>query len=150
MKKYLFIPAVLLIIIFFFIILINIDANHIKPYILIDGKKFEVEIAKTDAQKEKGLAKYNKISNNFAMEFPFEKAGYYAIWMKDMKFSIDIIYINKNKIVQIFKNVPYPKSDNKSLTIYKPDVPADLVLEINGGLSQKYNFKKGDSVKIVY
>lgn len=150
MKKYLFIFTILLTIILIVITLVKINTNHAKPYILINGKSFEVEIAKTDAQKEKGLAKYKKISDNFAMEFPFEKIGYYSFWMKDMKFSIDIIYVNKNKIVQIFKNVPYPKSDNLPLVIYKSSVLADTVLEINGGLSQKYDFKKGDNIKIYH
>jgi uncharacterized membrane protein (UPF0127 family) len=149
-KKYLFILTILLILIFLVIILINKDKNYANPHIVINGKTFEVEIAKTEAQKQKGLAKYNKISDNFAMEFPFEKASFYAFWMKDMKFSIDIIYISKNKIVQIFKNVPSPKSSNQSLTIYKSSVVADTVLEINGNLSQKYNFNNGTSVKIEY
>lgn len=150
MKKYLFIFTILLTIILIIISINKINTNHVKPYIVIDGKSFKVEIATTDAQKEKGLAKYKKIPDDFAMEFPFEKAGLYSFWMKDMKFSIDIIYVNKNKIVQIFQNVPYPKSGNWPLVIYKSNVLADTVFEINGGLSQKYNFKKGDNIKIYH
>ena len=81
------------------------------------------------------------------MLFPFEKADYYSFWMKNMKFPIDIIYINKNHIVTIHQNIKPPKTKEESLPIYKPEDPSDTVLEINAGLSEKYKFKKGDTVK---
>ncbi len=124
--------------------------NNEKPYVVINGKYFNTEAVKTDKQKEVGLSKYNKIANNFGMLFPYQTEGYYAFWMKNMKFPIDIIYIRKNKISTIFKNVDFPKSQDEQLIKYTPNEPSDLVFEINAGLSSKYNFKRGDSVKIVY
>lgn len=121
-----------------------------KNYAVINGHSFDIEIAITDSQKSKGLAKYEKIPNDFGMLFLFGKAGYYSFWMKDMKFSIDIIYINDNKIVDIFKDVPNPKSEFDVPKTIKPSLPSNKVLEINAGLSDKYNFKKGDSIKINY
>lgn len=121
-----------------------------KPNVIVNNVVFKTEIAKTQAQKERGLAKYNNIDNNFTMIFPFEKIGIYTFWMKDMRFSIDIIYIRNNKIVQIFKNVPSPHSSRENLPLYKPSVASDTVMEINAGLSNKYNFKNGDKVTINY
>ena len=63
---------------------------------------------------------------------------------------IDIIFSRDDKIVTIYKNVDFPKNGNKNLKTYKPDVPSDMVFEVNAGISDKYNFKKGDSVKINY
>lgn len=114
----------------------------------IDNHYFKIEVAKTDQQKETGLAKYKKINNDFGMYFLFDSPDYYAFWMKNMKFPIDIIYIYKDRIVDIFTNVKNPKDDLEQLKIYKPKSIADSVLEINAGLSIKYNFKIGDSVKI--
>ncbi len=120
------------------------------PSATIDDYTFKIEVAKTDKEKETGLAKYNKISNDFGMLFPFGKEGYYSFWMKNMKFPIDIIFIRNGKIIKIFANVPPPKTDNSPLPIYRPDSLSDTVLEINAGLSQKYGFKEGDSVSINY
>lgn len=136
--------------IFLTLILSFVFSNKSTPTATIDNKIFILDVAKTDIQKGRGLSIYNSLPINKGMVFPFQKSDYYAFWMKDMKFPIDIIYINKNKIVDIFKNVPAPKSQSASLPIIKPKNLSDTVLEINAELSDKYNFKIGDLVKISY
>lgn len=106
---------------------------------------FSIDIAKTAKDKELGLSIKKNISDTYGMYFPFDRPDYYAFWMKQMKFPIDIIFIREGKIVTIFKNVPVPP-DTDNLPTYQPDEPANAVLEINAGLSQKYGFIKGDSV----
>lgn len=147
MKKIIFVLFALIIL---FILIINLPLNKNTPSVTINNKTFNVDVAKTDSEKEKGLAVYNSLALNKGMIFIYKNADYYAFWMKDMKFPIDIIYINKNIIVDIFKNVPIKKSENETLSIIKPKAKADTVLEINAGLSDKYNFKTGDFVKINY
>ncbi len=119
-----------------------------KPYVKVDGKEFFVDVAKTDKQKELGLDIYNQLPVRRGMLFPFTTPNYYTFWMKGMKFPIDIIYINNNKIVDIFENLPYPKTSSETPAIVRPSEVANYVLEINAGLSQKYNFKNGDLVQI--
>ena len=41
-----------------------------------------------------------------------------------------------------------PLSSEDPLVLYKPDEPADKVLEISAGLSSDYTIKKGDNVII--
>lgn len=117
------------------------------PTITIDNRSFELKVASSQKEKEIGLSETKSLPENQGMIFLFEKSGYYSFWMKDMKFSIDIIYINNDKIVTIFNNVAPPKGQNESLTVYALAEPSDRVLEIKAGLSKMYNFKKGDSVK---
>ena len=119
-----------------------------KPSVKIDSKTFYVYVASSDEQKAKGLAIFTTLPENEGMIFPFSSSDYYAFWMKDMRFPIDIIYIEKNKIVDIFPNVPQPNSSLDQLPIYKPDKKANYVLEINAGLAKKYKFKNGDLVRI--
>ena len=80
------------------------------------------------------------------MYFIFDKPDYHSFWMKDMRFPIDIIFINDGKIVTIYKNVPIPTSETQLPPIYRPTNPVDHVLEINAGLADKYSFQVGDSV----
>ena len=115
------------------------------PTVKINNRTFKLFVAKTDKDRQIGLSKYKKIDSTQGMVFPFSKASYYPFWMKEMKFSIDIIYIKDGKIVTIYKNVPTPK-DNSNPPVYNSTAPADTVLEVNAGLSQKYNFKEGDKV----
>ncbi len=140
--------VILFALIAFLILAINIPLNKNAPSLTINNKTFSIDVAKIDEQRAKGLSVYDKLPLEKGMIFVFDRKGHYAFWMKDMKFPIDIIYIRKNKIVDIFKNVAPPKSQNETLPIIRSSESADMVLEINAGLSEKYNFKINDFVKI--
>lgn len=130
------------------LILINFPVTTKDSFVEINGKTFYVDVAKTSDQKQKGLSIYKSLPENKGMIFIFSSEGYYPFWMKDMKFPIDIIYIKDDRIVDIFKNVSPPKNQNEELEIVKPQEKANKVLEINANLSDKYNLKKGDLIKI--
>ncbi len=130
------------------LLIINFSLNRKTPSVEINGKAFVVDVARSDLEKEKGLSIYNNVAENKGMIFIFKTPDYYPFWMKDMKFAIDIIYIRNGKITDIFQNVAFPKSPDEKLEIIRPKEMSDTVLEINAGLSSKYNFKKGDLVRI--
>jgi len=115
--------------------------------VIIKDKTIYVEIVKKKKDLIKGLSKRDKLEENHGMLFIFPKADYWSFWMKEMKFPLDIIWINNNRIVYLKKNVPLPFKE-KNITIYKPKRPAKYVLEVNAGLSDKYNWQIGDLVKI--
>lgn len=151
MKKVLIAFVVLLVV----IAGIVLTQNYFKTNILLQNQKnakalinnnsFELTVVRTPKEMEIGLSETDSLPQNKGMLFVFKNPDYYSFWMKNMKISIDIIYINKDKIVTIFSNVK-PPQPNESPIIYRPDEPSDKVLEINAGLSEKYNFKKGDNV----
>ena len=120
-----------------------------KSKVTINTHTFAVKTASSAAQQQQGLSGVKSMPQDQGMIFIFDQAAKYPFWMKEMKFPLDIIFIRDNKIVQIFQNVPAPKDSKTQLPIYQPVAPADRVLEINAGLSKKYDFKKNDEVKIV-
>ena len=139
----------ILTLLFLLIIITIIGVISLKtPTATINNYTFKLEIAKTQQQKEIGLSKKKALEKNAGMLFRFEKTGYYPFWMKNMQFPIDIIFIKNNRIVTIHKDVKPPKGLNENLSIYNSSEPADTVLEINAGLSEKYNFKEGNEVKL--
>ena len=115
--------------------------NH--RVIEIKGKTFNVELARSPKKKSFGLSNREDIKDNRGMLFMFPKSDEYVFWMKNMEFDLDIIWINDGKIVHIEKNVSHDSSE-----LINPKVKADQVLEINSGISDKYNFEIGDEVKI--
>jgi uncharacterized membrane protein (UPF0127 family) len=69
--------------------------------------------------------------------------------MKDMKFPIDIVWINGDKIVGFEENVqPMPGARDSDLKIYYPPAPVNKVLELKAGRVELLRAGVGDTVKI--
>lgn len=110
------------------------------------GKTFTVEVADTEAKKERGLGKRDALDPEHGMYFPFASASHWVFWMKDMRFPIDIVWLRDGKIVDIDASVPVSKSEN--LETYSPVEPADAVLELNAGTAQAIGANTGDELVI--
>lgn len=113
----------------------------------INDQQFSLYVARTPEEITKGLAGFNSLAQNSGMVFPFDHPDYFMFWMKDINIPIDIIYLRDNKIVTIYPNMQ-PSKDSKTWQIVRPLVPSDTVIEINAGLSQKYQFKVGDVIQL--
>ena len=114
------------------------DLRQIK----IKDQVFKVEVADTLAKKQKGLADRESMPQNYGMIFTFEKKGIYSFWMKGMRFPLDFLWIDGDKIVEITKNVAV---DKKILT-YSSQVPIDKVIELNAGVAEKAGIEVGDKI----
>jgi uncharacterized membrane protein (UPF0127 family) len=68
--------------------------------------------------------------------------------MKNTHIPLDIIWINANKEVVFISEFTEPCKTFFCPQI-NPQVNAKYVLEINAGLSQKFDFKVGDFVEII-
>jgi uncharacterized membrane protein (UPF0127 family) len=106
----------------------------------IGDDHIKAEIAQSDQDKEQGLAGRSCIGANQGMLFVFKEPGKYDFWMKDMKFPIDIIWLNENKqVVKVAPNVSpatYPKT-------FSSDIPSMYVLELHADTAQQLNITDG-------
>lgn len=102
----------------------------------------EIEIADDDYQRETGLMYRPAMKEDRGMLFIFENEQPRGFFMKNTIIPLDLIFLNSNnKIVSISKNaIP------QSLETISSKVPAKYVLEINAGLSEKWNLEVGDSL----
>lgn len=115
----------------------------------IADQKYDVEIADDESELQKGLSKRDRLGEDKGMLFVFERKDTYTFWMKDTKIPLDIIFIDDNKIVDMYKNVPpQDGKENAVLPLYTSKSPANYVLEINGGLADKNGYKVGDTITI--
>lgn len=119
----------------------------------IDGKKINLMLAKTPKERMGGLSGKKNLNQNSGMLFVFDKKDIYPFWMKGMRFSIDIIFIdgdrNQGKIINIveYAKVPSKNQHVATLPTYKPKAPVNYILEINAGLVKKHKIKVGDKVE---
>lgn len=110
----------------------------------INNYTFTLIVANSDDEKQVGLSGRDSLPKDQGMLFPFEAKEFHSFWMKDVKFPIDIIFISDDTVVTVVNRAEPATTDNP--TIYKPEEPANKVLEINAGLSEEYGIKKGDKV----
>ncbi|MDH5533157.1 MAG: DUF192 domain-containing protein [Candidatus Pacebacteria bacterium] len=117
--------------------------------IRVGDKELNVEIVKDQASLKKGLSARDEIGSD-GMLFILDGEQKIAFWMKDMRFSLDMIWIKDGKVIEISRDVPIPEGeDNKMLTLYSPKDAVDQVLEVNSGDSDKFNITVGDEVTLV-
>lgn len=159
MKKVLIFYALLVIVIVIFAItrganLLNINfgggSGNKNVTATVGGKTYKLLLAKTDSEKQKGLSGRNNLASDSGMLFIFKDKDIYPFWMRDMKFPIDIIWIDDNKVVDFIENAPAAPSGQSpaNLVIYKPDAKANYVLEINAQEISKNKIKVGDNVEL--
>ena len=119
------------------------SAESQESFVRFVGKpnsKVFLEVAVTDAEKEKGLMNRPSLAENRGMVFIFRPAKQITFWMKDTLISLDMIFVNKGKIVKIARNtVP-----NQTTTIYPSGLPVTEVIEVNGGFADRLMIKAGD------
>ncbi|MDD5165618.1 MAG: DUF192 domain-containing protein [Candidatus Pacebacteria bacterium] len=101
-------------------------------------------IAKDDATREAGLSGQKMLPKGVGMIFAFDTAGKYGFWMKDMDFSLDMIWIDANKrVVGVTKNVlpsSYP-------FVFMPPKDILYVLEMNAGSVTEFGLTTGTQLK---
>jgi uncharacterized membrane protein (UPF0127 family) len=97
--------------------------------------------ASTDAEQRQGLSERTLLPADQGMLFVFSKPDLYGFWMKDMKFPIDIIWINENSDITYIARDVKPESFPK---IFKPTEKALYVLEVNSGFAANHAIQVGD------
>ena len=107
-------------------------------------KEFMVKVAATKEEKELGLMFVTDLPNNYGMLFEFEKEQVIAMWMKNTKISLDMLFIDKNNKIVSIKHNAIPES----MDIISSEYKITKVLEINGGLSKTLGIKIGSFIKI--
>jgi uncharacterized membrane protein (UPF0127 family) len=97
----------------------------------LDGVRYNLETVRKPADLAKGLGGRNSLPERNGMLFIFDKADKHCFWMKDMRFSLDIIWLDVQKRVV---HVAPAVSANSYPQQFCPDKPAKYVIELNPGL----------------
>lgn len=104
--------------------------------------QLDIEIADDDEQRMTGLMFRDKMEENQGMLFIFPYETPQSFWMKNTIIPLDMIFINsKQEIVKIHKNTtPYSEQS------YSSEKPAQYVVEVNAGYTDKFGIKEGDKI----
>ena len=103
-----------------------------------------VELARTMEQKVRGLSGRPGLKPGQGMLFVYDRPQPIGIWMKDMRFPLDILWIRDGRVVQIERNAP-PLIPSGPELVYT--ATGDLVLEVPAGFTDAKKIRVGDRVR---
>lgn len=117
--------------------------------IKVGDKELKVEIVKDLISLKRGLSDRDEIGSE-GMLFILENEQKIAFWMKDMRFSLDMIWIKDGKVIEISRDIPIPEGGkDQMLTLYSPKDSVEQVLEVKAGDSKRLGISVGDEVTLV-
>lgn len=109
----------------------------------IKSTQVEASVASTTETRTIGLSSTPYLPEGIVKLFVFEESQEWSFWMKDMNYSIDIIWVDATgAIVHIEEEVTpasYPMS-------FLPNKPAMYVIETVSGFVKDYSIEVGDRV----
>jgi uncharacterized membrane protein (UPF0127 family) len=121
-----------------------------RPRVVIETRAGEqeiaVEIADTDAERQRGLMNRTSLDADAGMVFlfPSETAG--GFWMKNTLIPLSIAFYDADgRIVRILDMEPCRRDPCR---IYDPEVTYVGALEVNQGAFRRWNVSEGDRLRL--
>ena len=127
-----------------FAVPVRADAIETLEIVTADGThSVQVEIAKDDAARQRGLMYRRFMPSEHGMLFEFEREAPQSFWMKNTYIPLDMIFISKTGVVT---NI-VAKAEPLSERIIPSGPPCAAVLELNGGAAAAMGMQVGDRVR---
>jgi hypothetical protein len=104
---------------------------------------FQVEIADSPAETERGLMNRRELGADRGMLFDFGEPRETGMWMKNTLIPLDMLFIDTDGTVLAIAENARPHSER----IISPGFPVKAVLEINGGKAAALGIRPGDRVQ---
>ncbi len=109
----------------------------------IGSRNFEVEVAATEQEENKGLMQRDSMPDDHGMIFIMPEEKTVTFWMKNTRFNLDILFLDHSgTIVSIHQMKAYDESLTSS------DHPAKYAVELNAGAAASAGVKVGDTLQI--
>lgn len=147
-KKVLIAIGIALLALSFILVLNKLNRNVLYEELSLwveDEKVLVLEVSDDPLERQKGLSSRESLAIDAGMLFVFEKPDKHGIWMKDMNFSLDIIWLDENfKVVNFKKDV----SPDTFPTAFTPTSPALYVIETNAGFIDQFSIKIGEILDV--
>ncbi len=103
----------------------------------------DIEFAQSEYETQTGLMYRKGMKDNEGMLFIFDDERMHSFYMKNTEFPLDIIYIKADSTIASFQENAQPFDE----TGLSSKVPIKYVLEINGGLAEKWHLEVGDKIE---
>jgi uncharacterized protein len=127
-----------------FLTFFRIEAE--KPLVIFNDKTpLRVIVVEGALERKRGLSGRQSLEPTEGMLFVFSDDDHHGIWMKDMRFPIDIIWIDGEGTVVDVEHAARPESYPH---IFEPSTPARYVIETNAHFAESFGIDQGSTVKL--
>jgi len=106
-----------------------------------------VEVARTEAEKTRGLSGRDRLAPDRGMLFVYEAPIRPLIWMRGMRFPLDILWIRDGRVVDLVRGAKAP-APGEAPQEFAPREDAQYVLEVPAGFVERQGIAVGDRVEM--
>ena len=122
-----------------------------------DRATVHLEVADTEAKRQRGLMFRPSLEPTSGMLFVFDEPGVHPFWMQNCLISIDIIWLDEEgRVADIAARAEpcklpgcNPPCDSNACPTYPHDGRANYVIEVVAGFAEAHGLKAGDRVQLV-
>lgn len=104
-----------------------------------------VSVAQTPEERTRGLSGSPYLPVGIGKFFVFDGPGRWGIWMKDMLYSIDIIWLDAAGFIVHIEEQVSPDTYPRAFT---PTSDSQYVLEVNAGFVSEFDLAVGDQAEL--
>lgn len=114
------------------------------------GEDLTVLVANNENHRYKGLGGRDSFGEYDGMLFIMNEKDRIGVVMRSMRFSIDVVWFDNGKVVDIAPNLPLePEVSENNLRVYRPRVEANTFLELPASWTSEHNLKIGDEIELI-
>lgn len=113
-----------------------------------NGVVVNARVADDHEERVQGLSGTDPLGDDEGMLFVFDQPDIQAIWMKDMRYDLDIVWLDESgQVVYVVSGAKAPQGIGE-LPVYKNTDPAKYVLELPAGKATEYGLAEGVEVAV--
>ena len=145
MKKIMMVALVTTLLAAFLAACQSADPNPVRKRVslAVGPATFQVETARTEAERETGLMHRTVMAENQGMLFIFDKDDHLNFWMKNTILPLSIAYISSSGVIKEILDM-----QAQSLAAVPSTWAVRFALEVNQGAFQRAGVKVGDRVVV--
>lgn len=107
-------------------------------------QKIDIEIADNDYERETGLMYRESMEEKQGMLFVYDTEAPRSFYMKNTYFPLDLVFYDSDSTAVSFQENTEPLSEDN----LPSGEAVQYILELNGGLIEKWNIETGDKFSV--
>lgn len=111
------------------------------------SRSIPVDLAWTPASRQQGLSGRPCLAKDTGLVLGWDEPTPVSIWMPNMNFAIDVIFVRAEKVVSIYSDAQ-PCIPGQACPAFGPKDPVDYVLEVPAGSAVEWGLTVGDRITL--